>query len=86
MDAVRLNEWDRWLRNPIALLDGMGVIGRAQKLIAEVRASHEECRELKEENERLREQLAADGREDCLLSREASDRALRLTGCMEDAE
>jgi hypothetical protein len=92
MDAVRLGcIADRWTarglgNRPILFRDAQELVGDMQALVQEVRMSHMQITGLMVANERLREQLASEGREDCLLSREASDRALRLTGCMEDAE
>jgi regulator of replication initiation timing len=86
MDAVRLDVIARRFDLGIVTCSNEFLYQAMTALIAEVRASHREIQDLKTENERLREQLAAEGQEDCLLSREASDRALKLTGCMEDEQ
>jgi len=92
MDAVRLGcIADRWTARglggrPILYRSAAELVGDMQALVQEVRLSHLQITGLMMENERLREQLAAEGREDCLLSHEASERALKLTGCTEDEQ
>jgi len=67
MDAVRLGEVER-IRQSFNGKELTGLLAVRAKmlvddLITEVRASNREIQGLKEENERLREQLAAEGRQ-----------------------
>jgi uncharacterized protein involved in exopolysaccharide biosynthesis len=67
MDAVRLEVLERAFAN----MAGKKLVGlvnlqmtlQVSELTEEVRASHRDIQDLKTENERLREQIAAEGRQ-----------------------